>query len=147
MLVDDSMGKTPRDKHPKDMKNAAGPEATKDPLQSGITLDEMREALRENGTVQDAAAALGISAPNFQQQWRRRCEHAGIEQTPAEWLDAEGLRELKGDTPRVFFRVEHAEHAALVAAAEDKGIGANALACQIVVEWLERRAKRAKRSS
>lgn len=109
------------------------------PLRSGWTLEEMREALRENGSVQDAAEALGMSGPNFQQQWRRRCEHAGVEQTPAEYLDSLGLR--RGEMPRVFFRIGHDEYEQLEAEAAKEGIGANKLACQIIERWLKRRPK------
>lgn len=145
-LVDRGVGTKkgpPDDNHPKLMNKSADSEPADTPLRSGITLEEMRDALREQGTVGGAAEALGMSGPNFQQQWRRRCEHAGVDQTPAEWLESEGLRELKGDTPRVFFRMGHEEHAQLVEAAKEEDVGPNQLASSIVEDWLKRRAKRA----
>lgn len=109
---------------------------------TGATLEEMQAALREHGTVEGAAGALGLSAPNFQARWVRRARDTGLGLTPGGWLDAEGLRRKTGDSPVVGFRLPEFE--ALAAAADEDGIegGANELARRIVQRWLASRAKR-----
>ena len=106
-----------------------------------ITLEDMQAALREHGTVAAAAEALNMSGPNFQQTWSRRARDAGVQQTPGEYLDSQGLRrEPKGTSPAVFYRLP--EYDQLEAAAKEEGAAINDLARTVMQKWLARRAKR-----
>lgn len=144
------MGKTtPPNDPPAKPKKVSKKIAAEPPtgLRTGTTLEEMQAALREHGTVADAAAALGMSAPNFQQSWLRRCRAAGLQQTPGAYLESQGIRrEPRGPSPTVNFRLP--EHAELEAAAADESkkrgdeISPNDLAREVVQKWLARRAKR-----
>lgn len=106
-----------------------------------ITLEDMQAALREHGTVAAAAEALNMSGPNFQQTWSRRARDAGVQQTPGEYLDSQGLRrEPKGTSPAVFYRLP--EYDQLEAAAEEEGTEPNEYAREVLRKHLARRAKR-----
>lgn len=142
------MGKTPPLPTPA-TKKASKKIATPPPtgLRTGTTLEEMQTALREHGTVADAAAALGMSAPNFQQSWLRRCRAAGLQQTPGDYLQSQGIRrEPRGPSPTVNFRLLEFGDLEAAAAEESKKrgeeIGPNDLAREVLQKWLARRAKR-----